>query len=777
MGKNLSGAQKRKKKKEREKAAAEALADMERLKLGPTKLWTGLVVHHKDVFVSHVISKLNRTDRFFFSKVNRESWSVLAYAGVELLLKLQWCVHECSSISTLEWAWNNTGWGEKSISGRVRDQAWFCWQVACTNKLEFLKWARDVKHCEWDEKTILQAAFRGNLEMLKYCFSNGCPCDEGESCKHAARKGHLDCVRFLFDKVKPSRKTEKEAAGQAACGGHMDMLKYFVEERKISDEVKSDCVGNATMYGQLDCLKYLVEEARAPLTDWRDIAFARYNEHTECENYLREKGCPEPTDEEYTTYCTNKRSSIKRRNQNEENWKSLRTTRDDLSLDRTLPTGQSFRWQKVEEYDENDENEKKYSTYVGVIGRRVVQIRERMEFEEEEEKSYETTTIEFRVLNTNESNICKNEDKENGEQEEEQVTKDVRAYFNLDDPIPLKDLFEQFSKADPYRFGRLSAYVRGARTLRQPPAECLISFVCSSNNNIARIKKMVESLCEKYGEELVCNVSSRSSSRSSGSSGRDDDEENEVNDKEEINESKIYHAFPTVEQLAEKCDEQTLRDLGFGYRAKFIPAMAKELVKRGGEAYLLKLRDAPQTEEEKYRAITELTSLPGVGPKVAGCAALFSLDKKSVVPVDTHVWQLAREHFDPNGELASMETTASTTKGSANEEGAEQQRHKESSTPTTPTKQKDKPLSITPKMMKKCEEMLVSIYGAYAGYAHTALFVAELPTVRESLPEHLRTPTKADKKRGEKNGEKKPEKKKRKFLKVDGENKSDDDGA
>ena len=68
MGKNLSGAQKRKKKKEREKAAAEALADMERLKLGPTKLWTGLVLHHKDVFVSHVISKLNRTDRRFFAR-------------------------------------------------------------------------------------------------------------------------------------------------------------------------------------------------------------------------------------------------------------------------------------------------------------------------------------------------------------------------------------------------------------------------------------------------------------------------------------------------------------------------------------------------------------------------------------------------------------------------------------------------------------------------------------------------------------------------------------
>ena len=74
MGKKVSGAQKRKKRKEKEKLALE----MERLKLGPTKLWTGLVLHHKDVFVSHVISKLNRTDRYFFSKVNRESLDVLA---------------------------------------------------------------------------------------------------------------------------------------------------------------------------------------------------------------------------------------------------------------------------------------------------------------------------------------------------------------------------------------------------------------------------------------------------------------------------------------------------------------------------------------------------------------------------------------------------------------------------------------------------------------------------------------------------------------------------
>ena len=46
--------------------------------------------------------------------------------------------------------------GERKIDrGRVMDQAWFCWHVAGTNKLEFLKWAREVKHCEWDKWTII----------------------------------------------------------------------------------------------------------------------------------------------------------------------------------------------------------------------------------------------------------------------------------------------------------------------------------------------------------------------------------------------------------------------------------------------------------------------------------------------------------------------------------------------------------------------------------------------------------------------------------------------
>jgi hypothetical protein len=104
--------------------------------------------------------------------------------------------------------------------------------------------------------------------------------------------------------VKPSRETEEKAAMQAAYVGHVEILKYFVEERKISEdaEAKITCVVAAASYGQFDCLKYLVEEAKVPLNDWGYVAYTRYDEHPECENYLLEKGCPEPTDEEYAWF-------------------------------------------------------------------------------------------------------------------------------------------------------------------------------------------------------------------------------------------------------------------------------------------------------------------------------------------------------------------------------------------------------------------------------------------------------------------------------------------
>ena len=307
-GKKPSGAAKRKKKKEKEKAIAEAEADLERLKLGPTKLWTGLVTHHRDIFLAHVLPKLNGMDRIFFWSTNTESWDLREYAKVRVLFG---SVHHCSSVSTLEFAWNMIPWGKKSAHGKVMNQAWFCIQVAATNKLELLKWAREEKKCKWDEETIVMAACQGNIEMIKYCLSNDCPCDEWDTCQQATLAGHLDCLRFLFDELKPSQGTKRSVIIEAAASGHLDILKYCVAERKITDGL-FQCVAQAIVRGKLICLKYLVEEVKVPLVDEQFVCAARFDERYECEKYLLEKGAPKPTDQEYKQYCVRRASGMRR---------------------------------------------------------------------------------------------------------------------------------------------------------------------------------------------------------------------------------------------------------------------------------------------------------------------------------------------------------------------------------------------------------------------------------------------------------------------------------
>ena len=81
-------------------------------------------------------------------------------------------IEEMSSISTLEFAWNNMDWEENDKDGYVMNQAWFCWRVARTSKLELLKWIREEKKCEWNGWTIQEAVYQRNLEMVKYCVAN-----------------------------------------------------------------------------------------------------------------------------------------------------------------------------------------------------------------------------------------------------------------------------------------------------------------------------------------------------------------------------------------------------------------------------------------------------------------------------------------------------------------------------------------------------------------------------------------------------------------------------
>lgn len=92
-----------------------------------------------------------------------------------------------------------------------------------------------------------------------------------------------------------------------------------------------------------------------------------------------------------------------------------------------------------------------------------------------------------------------------------------------------------------------------------------------------------------------------------------------------------YYDFPPPEKLATAGVEQRLRDLGFGYRAKYIANTARIIANEKSLEWLHGLRKEP------YKVAHEaLLQLSGVGPKVADCVCLMSMDKTEAVPVDTH---------------------------------------------------------------------------------------------------------------------------------------------
>ena len=101
-----------------------------------------------------------------------------------------------------------------------------------------------------------------------------------------------------------------------------------------------------------------------------------------------------------------------------------------------------------------------------------------------------------------------------------------------------------------------------------------------------------------------------------------------------------YHGFPEPPALAVPGIEQRLRQLGFGYRAKYIANAAALIANEKPEGWLDSLRLVSYRE-----AHDALLELPGVGPKVADCVCLMSLDKPGALPVDTHVWQIAQRDY------------------------------------------------------------------------------------------------------------------------------------
>jgi len=264
-------------------------------RVGERDLWD-MIVNNDDICFKHILPKLNQTDIKFLYEVNSETRALVKRSSRYNVLKKKFKVNEMSSISTLEFAWEDrTLWLEDS------DETDFAWEVAKTNKLELLRWAREEKGCEWDGLTIVEAAKQGNLEMIKYCLARNCPMNGKEACASAASGGHLEILKYLHEEVKAP--WDWSTAEQAAECGHLHILEYLVE-CKFDEYAEWECEG-AARGGHLNCLKYLHETAKVPL-DEEVIETALCSRAHECVQYLLDKDCPLPRGWRYedgTLFC------------------------------------------------------------------------------------------------------------------------------------------------------------------------------------------------------------------------------------------------------------------------------------------------------------------------------------------------------------------------------------------------------------------------------------------------------------------------------------------
>lgn len=146
---------------------------------------------------------------------------------------------------------------------------------------------------------------------------------------------------------------------------------------------------------------------------------------------------------------------------------------------------------------------------------------------------------------------------------------------------------------------------KGIRILNQDPEEMLFSFIVSQNNNIPRIKGIIERLCLAIGEKKSFY-------------------------------GQEYNAFPTVKAISEKPLE-FFSSVGLGYRAAYIKKLGEEI--NGG--LNVKSFSSLSTIELKQK----LVSLYGVGPKVADCALLFGFHRSDSFPVDTWIEKVYFEDF------------------------------------------------------------------------------------------------------------------------------------
>lgn len=225
--------------------------------------------------------------------------------------------------------------------------------------------------------------------------------------------------------------------------------------------------------------------------------------------------------------------------------------------------GQCFRW-----------NLEQDNSYTGVVGRNVLNL-----------KKEQNNIIIKGIGKDNIEDVC-------------------TTYFDLN--TDYEKIKENLSQIDEHMKKSIT-YGEGIRILDQDIWEALISFIISANNNIPRIKGIIERISQKYGQEIEWK-------------------------------GKKYYTFPSPEELS-KASTEDLRKLGLGFRDKRVFETTRMIANHEIDLQALKkIEDANLVREE-------LLKFPGVGPKVADCIMLFSMKKYEVFPIDVWVKRVMTELY------------------------------------------------------------------------------------------------------------------------------------
>ncbi|MFB3887920.1 MAG: DNA-3-methyladenine glycosylase [Candidatus Bathyarchaeia archaeon] len=178
----------------------------------------------------------------------------------------------------------------------------------------------------------------------------------------------------------------------------------------------------------------------------------------------------------------------------------------------------------------------------------------------------------------------------------------VKRYFSLD--VDFQAISGSINK-DEHIAKALKAFW-GLRLIRQDPWECLISYICAAYKSIPAIRHMLNNLARKFGERTTLDGMG-------------------------------FYTFPEPGMLA-AASEKDLAECGLGYRAKYVSATSRRIAK--DDFNLEGIRRMPYMEAKKG-----LCEFPGVGPKVADCVLLFSLDKLEAFPVDVWMRRVILNHY------------------------------------------------------------------------------------------------------------------------------------